>query len=79
MAGKADDGGLRSYASMTYAGLKSMIYAGLDRDDPRVKAALDYITPALHARREPRAWDSRASITTTTPSPRRWPCSASRP
>ena len=37
-------GGLRSYASMTYAGLKSMIYAGLDRDDPRVKAALTYIT-----------------------------------
>jgi squalene-hopene/tetraprenyl-beta-curcumene cyclase len=43
-AGKTDDGGLRSYASMTYAGLKSMIYAGLDRDDPRVKAALSYIT-----------------------------------
>ena len=28
---------------MTYAGLKSMIYAGLGRDDPRVKAALAYI------------------------------------
>ncbi len=44
MAGKTADGGLRSYASMTYAGLKSMIYAGLGRDDPRVKAALTYIT-----------------------------------
>jgi squalene-hopene/tetraprenyl-beta-curcumene cyclase len=44
MAGKLPDGGLRSYASMTYAGLKSMIYAGLDRNDPRVKAALTYIT-----------------------------------
>jgi squalene-hopene/tetraprenyl-beta-curcumene cyclase len=44
IAGKTDDGGLRSYASMTYAGLKSMIYAGLDRNDPRVKAALTYIT-----------------------------------
>jgi squalene-hopene/tetraprenyl-beta-curcumene cyclase len=44
MAGAAHDGGLRSYASMTYAGLKSMIYAGLVRDDPRVKAALTYIT-----------------------------------
>ncbi len=43
MAGKTDDGGLRSYASMTYAGLKSMIYAGLTRDDPRIKAALKYI------------------------------------
>lgn len=44
IAGKTADGGLRSYASMTYAGLKSMIYAGLSRDDPRVKAALTYIS-----------------------------------
>ncbi len=44
MAGPTPDGGLRSYASMTYAGLKSMIYAGLTPDDPRVKAALAYIT-----------------------------------
>ncbi len=28
---------------MTYAGLKSMIYAGLTQDDIRVKAAIDYI------------------------------------
>jgi squalene-hopene/tetraprenyl-beta-curcumene cyclase len=35
---------LRSYGSMTYAGLKSMIYAGLTKDDPRVKAAFDWIT-----------------------------------
>ena len=37
------EGGLRSYGSMTYAGLKSMIYAGLTKDDPRVKAASDWI------------------------------------
>jgi len=36
-------GGLRSYASMTYAGLKSMIYAGVKQDDPRVKAALGWL------------------------------------
>ncbi len=35
---------LHSYGSMTYAGLKSMIYAGLTRDDPRVKGAWDWIT-----------------------------------
>ncbi len=29
---------------MTYAGLKSMIYAGLAADDPRVKAATEYLT-----------------------------------
>ena len=34
---------LRSYGSMTYAGLKSMIYAGLTKDDPRVQAAFDWI------------------------------------
>ncbi|WP_337174698.1 prenyltransferase/squalene oxidase repeat-containing protein [Paludisphaera sp.] len=43
IAGPAEGGGLRSYASMTYAGLKSMIYAGLTPDDPRVKAALAYL------------------------------------
>jgi squalene-hopene/tetraprenyl-beta-curcumene cyclase len=34
----------RSYGSMTYAGLKSMIYAGLSHDDPRVKAAWEWIS-----------------------------------
>src|SRR4051812_18113027 len=42
-AGKTADGGLRSYGSMTYAGLKSMIYAGVTRDDPRVKAAYEWV------------------------------------
>ncbi len=43
-AGVTANGGLRSYASMTYAGLKSMIYAGLDKDDQRVSAARNWIT-----------------------------------
>lgn len=42
-----DDGStisrLRSYGSMTYAGFKSYIYANLDRDDERVRAAYDWI------------------------------------
>jgi squalene-hopene/tetraprenyl-beta-curcumene cyclase len=42
-AGERPEGGLRSYGSMTYAGLKSMIFAGLTRDDPRVKAAVDWL------------------------------------
>ncbi|MGQ0633156.1 MAG: prenyltransferase/squalene oxidase repeat-containing protein [Planctomycetaceae bacterium] len=42
-AGATDNGGLRSYGSMTYAGLKSMIYAGLGPDDPRVRAAYEWI------------------------------------
>ena len=35
---------LRSYGSMTYAGLKSLIYAGLTKDDSRVKAAWEWIS-----------------------------------
>ncbi len=42
-ADKLPNGGLRSYASMTYSGLKSMIYCGLKADDPRVKAATKWI------------------------------------
>jgi squalene-hopene/tetraprenyl-beta-curcumene cyclase len=38
------NGGLRSYGSMTYSGLKSMVYAGLTKDDPRVKAAIAWIS-----------------------------------
>lgn len=42
-AGQNDDGGPRSYGSMTYAGLKSMLYAGVTLDDERVQAALGWI------------------------------------
>jgi squalene-hopene/tetraprenyl-beta-curcumene cyclase len=42
-AGTVPGGGLRSYGSMTYAGLKSMIHAGVGPDDPRVKAAMKWI------------------------------------
>jgi squalene-hopene/tetraprenyl-beta-curcumene cyclase len=41
--GTTEDGGIRSYGSMTYAGLKSMIYCGLKKDDKRVAAAVDWI------------------------------------
>jgi len=34
---------LRAYGSMTYAGFKSYLYADLDKDDPRVQAAYDWI------------------------------------
>lgn len=42
-AGRGSEGGLRSYGSMTYAGFKSLLYAGVDADDKRVKAALEWI------------------------------------
>ncbi len=34
---------LRSYGSMSYAGLLSFIYAEMDREDPRIAAAMDWI------------------------------------
>ena len=34
---------LRTYGSMTYAGFMSFLYAKLDRDDPRVQDALDWV------------------------------------
>jgi len=42
-AGLTDNGGYKSYGSITYAGLKSMIYAGLKKDDHRVKAATEWL------------------------------------
>lgn len=41
--GKTPEGGLRSVGVMTYAGLKSFLYAGLKKDDPRVQAAIDWL------------------------------------
>ncbi len=32
----------RSYGSMTYAGLLALIYAKVDRDDPRIRSAFDW-------------------------------------
>jgi squalene-hopene/tetraprenyl-beta-curcumene cyclase len=37
------EGGLRSLGGMTYGGLKSFLYAGVSKEDPRVKAALAWI------------------------------------
>jgi len=42
-AGTTPAGGLRSYASMTYAGLKSLLYAGVSKDDKRIQAAHDWL------------------------------------
>jgi squalene-hopene/tetraprenyl-beta-curcumene cyclase len=57
-AGKTDEGGLRSYGSMTYAGLKSMIFAGLKKDDPRVKAAIKWVQKNYDLKSNPGVGDS---------------------
>jgi squalene-hopene/tetraprenyl-beta-curcumene cyclase len=43
VAGSSPKTGLFGYGSMTYAGIKSMIYCGVSRDDPRVKKAYEWI------------------------------------
>jgi squalene-hopene/tetraprenyl-beta-curcumene cyclase len=40
---RTPQGGLRSAGAMTYAGLKSFLYAGIDKNDPRVQGALRWI------------------------------------
>ena len=44
---------LRSYGSMTYAGFKSLLYAGLSRDDVRVQRALKWIQQNYTLRHNP--------------------------
>jgi squalene-hopene/tetraprenyl-beta-curcumene cyclase len=41
--GVSKAGGTTSYGGMTYAGMKSLIHAGLERDDERVQAAYGWI------------------------------------
>jgi squalene-hopene/tetraprenyl-beta-curcumene cyclase len=38
-----ENGALPGYGSMTYAGVKSMIYCGVSKDDPRIKKAYEWI------------------------------------
>jgi squalene-hopene/tetraprenyl-beta-curcumene cyclase len=40
---RTPEGGLRSEGGMTYAGLKSFLYSGVSKDDPRVKAAITWV------------------------------------
>ncbi|MCZ6679720.1 MAG: terpene cyclase/mutase family protein [Candidatus Poribacteria bacterium] len=42
-AGSDENGKPKSYASMTYAGILSFIYANVDKNDPRVQSAVDWI------------------------------------
>jgi len=42
-AHKTSNGGLRSVGAMTYGGLKSFLYAGVSKKDPRVEGAVKWI------------------------------------
>ncbi len=51
-------GGLRSYGAMSYAGLKSMVFAGVSKDDPRVKAVIKWIGKHYDVKSHPGQGDS---------------------
>jgi squalene-hopene/tetraprenyl-beta-curcumene cyclase len=50
---KTPEGGLRSLGAMTYGGLKSFLYAGVDKNDPRVKGALRWIAAHFTLKENP--------------------------
>jgi squalene-hopene/tetraprenyl-beta-curcumene cyclase len=54
------DGSLPGYGSMTYAGIKSMIYCGATKDDPRVKRAYEWIQKNYSIEKNPGMPDVRA-------------------
>jgi squalene-hopene/tetraprenyl-beta-curcumene cyclase len=48
-----DNGGLRSYGAMSYAGLKSMAFAGVKPDDPRVQAVRKWVAKNYDVKTHP--------------------------
>jgi squalene-hopene/tetraprenyl-beta-curcumene cyclase len=54
------DGGLPGYGSMTYAGIKSLIYCGADKNDIRIKRAYEWIQKNYTVERNPGMPDLRS-------------------
>ena len=54
------DGGLPGYASMTYAGIKSLIYCGVSKDDPRIKKAYEWIQNNYSVEKNPGMPEARS-------------------
>lgn len=55
-----ENGALPGYGSMTYAGIKSMIYCGVSKDDPRVKKAVEWIQANYTVEKNPGMPDVRS-------------------
>ena len=53
-----DNGGLRSYGAMSYAGLKSMAFAGVKPDDPRVQAVRKWVAKNYDVKTHPGQGDA---------------------
>jgi squalene-hopene/tetraprenyl-beta-curcumene cyclase len=54
------DGSLPGYGSMTYAGIKSLIYCGVSKDDTRIKKAYEWIRKNYTLERNPGMPEQRA-------------------
>jgi len=59
MPGYSPHGGTDSYGGMTHAGLISLIYAGVDRSDPRIQAAYNWIRENYTLETNPGAKDQQ--------------------
>jgi squalene-hopene/tetraprenyl-beta-curcumene cyclase len=57
---KADDNNPLGYGSMTYAGVKSLIYCGVSKDDPRIKKAVEWIQKHYTLEKNPGMPEQRA-------------------
>lgn len=53
-----ESGGLRSYGAMSYAGLKSMAFAGVKPDDPRVQAVRKWVAKNYDVKTHPGQGDA---------------------
>ena len=56
---ETEDGSLAGYGSMTYAGIKSLIYCGASKDDPRIVKAMEWIRKNYSVDRNPGMPDAR--------------------
>jgi squalene-hopene/tetraprenyl-beta-curcumene cyclase len=54
------DGSLPGYGSMTYAGIKSLIYCGVSKDDKRVKKAYEWIQKNYTVEKNPGMPEARS-------------------
>lgn len=57
--GYSPNGGTSSYGGMTHAGLLSLLFAGADHNDPRVKAAYDWVRAHYTLDENPGAKDNQ--------------------
>ena len=59
MPGYSPNGGTTSYGGMTHAGLLSLMFAGADRNDPRVQAAYNWVRAHYTLDENPGAKDNQ--------------------